>query len=301
MGKALFALLCLMSFAAQSAPQCKSLFTAPKVGIKDYSLNRDAYTQLSELIGPEVTPELYKTLKAVSVLRFTDRNVEKLLKKDLDYITAWLKKPSLHIEGYFLTEKSEQQFIEKLKGYQAKILENKYSPETLALLRIYLESEKSSEKNQAHLFLKKYKLSLPEYIAVLEYTLMGFKTISHKQRNKETDSAHVNYLIQNIDRALEKLPDFEGQVYRGVNLRPDEVAQIAKGAIYTAPTYMSTSKTQPFPKAYRMVIKTKTGKDISGLAAIKNEDEVLIRKGTQFKIDDIFTNSFATFIYMTEL
>lgn len=311
MGKTALLALLLMTFTVQAAPVCQDLFKGPptktnpaktsKVGIKDYSFNREAFNDLSDLIGPELTPDLYKALKAISVVRFIDSQTNKLLKKDLDFINIWLKKPKTYIDGFFTEPKSKQKFVETLNQYQVKLQEKKYNQESIALLRIYLEAQRSYEVNGIEAVRKQYQITLPESIALLEYSLSGYKTINSMQRKNSSDAAHVNYLIQLIDNVINKLPDYKGQVVRGLNLRPEVAAGLIKGGIYTAPNYMSTSKTTPFPNDYRMVIQTKSGKDISGLVAIKSENEVLIRKGTQFRIDDIFTNSFATFIYMTEL
>lgn len=110
------------------------------------------------------------------------------------------------------------------------------------------------------------------------------------------DLQRLNPMIQNINRGLDQMPRFEGPVYRGTSLTPEQVAHYVPGEIVTESAFTSTSAQagKAFGGNTRFVIQSSTGRDISSLSVYSStEAEVLFRPGTRFrvisKLDDAVT------------
>jgi hypothetical protein len=103
--------------------------------------------------------------------------------------------------------------------------------------------------------------------------------------------------IKNMDNSLNSLPDYKGEVYRGINDPKGAVLSEIKnnvGGVIEWQGYSSTtrdkSKTEDFGKDVFFSIKSKTGKDIEKYSNIKSEQEVLMPRGSKFKIISIEGN-----------
>lgn len=107
-------------------------------------------------------------------------------------------------------------------------------------------------------------------------------------------------IVRNLDAALDKLPDYEGTVYRSISTEFMDVDQfwaehqVNKPVRYNA--YTSTSKEiYDSSMEIQMVLHVKHGKDISSYNT--NEKEVLVPRGLWFYLTQIDGNT----IYMEEL
>ena len=120
-------------------------------------------------------------------------------------------------------------------------------------------------------------------------------------------------LVKNIDADLDALPNFEGTVYRNIELDrgdTDAVIEFLKlhkpGRTVTYDAYTSTSKAKDGyvvegDLVVNMTIKGKSGKDISHLYGLPEEQEVLFGRGAQFTVDDIKYDGKAFTLTMTEV
>jgi hypothetical protein len=125
--------------------------------------------------------------------------------------------------------------------------------------------------------------------------------------------------LDRIDNALQKLPDYKGTVDRMVDSRrmpPEVLAKYQKGAKVTEDAFTSSSApgagnwgakgASPFDGDVEFLIKSKTGKDVSGFAdreAIQQmEKEVLFNRGTTFDVTDRYIDpaTHRTIIEMSE-
>lgn len=135
------------------------------------------------------------------------------------------------------------------------------------------------------------RLTEDDHIAINSYTGMGFKDINQVLRNPLVDPDPAKQArIDALNQALSKLPNYEGQVTRHVNLPEDVLAKYQPGETVTEAAFTSTTKNPAganslWPEAsnVEMQIISKTGKDISSLSKSPEEMEVLFASGTQFQ------------------
>ncbi len=145
---------------------------------------------------------------------------------------------------------------------------------------------------------KASKLTGAELVAVRLYTLdenptSTFAEPPYMSLNRELRSGGVKTpkfqaLEKQLTSGLSKLPDYDGPVYRGVNLMKSVSEQYQPGNVVTTLPFESSSASpdQKFDGAFHEVIMSKHGKDIGFLSKIPSEQEVLFPPSTQFKVLD---------------
>ena len=160
---------------------------------------------------------------------------------------------------------------------------------------------------------RKIKLSADEKASINYYTGDGFRDI-----NKNLNSGNfsrVEGLTNHIDKGLNKLPDYKGNVTRTVTFNSKkELDVFLKSHKVNSPVrydqYLSTSNTGTYggdiagPDRVKISINSKTGKDISGFSRNKTEGEVLFGRGSQFKVNEVKVGAGKygeTFITMEEI
>lgn len=124
------------------------------------------------------------------------------------------------------------------------------------------------------------------------------------QKQQETPETFVEHLrekehleedtvanVRMITSALNKLPDFNGTVYRGsrtgTRFSPEQLEKMYKvGKTIEEKGFTSTSyeKDSKFDGDVQYEIKSRTGKNIENFSNYPSEKEVLFRPGTQFKV-----------------
>ncbi|MFQ6397073.1 hypothetical protein ACLMAJ_26875 [Nocardia sp. KC 131] len=149
------------------------------------------------------------------------------------------------------------------------------------------------------------KLSTEEVTAITDYTGSGHQFANVPLRSGKITAEQQRY-IDNLNAGLDKLPNFEGQVTRVVQLTPEQLARYEKGFEVTEPAFTSAS---PLAKAgggvregnVEMQIFSQTGKDITQLSAPGNP-EILFKSGTPFDVVNRYTdwNTGRTVIQMIE-
>ena len=160
---------------------------------------------------------------------------------------------------------------------------------------------------------RKIKLSADEKASINYYTGDGFRDI-----NKNLNSGNfsrVEGLTNHIDKGLNKLPGYKGNVTRTVTFNSKkELDVFLKSHKVNSPVrydqYLSTSNTGTYggdiagPDRVKISINSKTGKDISGFSRNKTEGEVLFGRGSQFKVNEVKVGAGKygeTFITMEEI
>jgi len=125
----------------------------------------------------------------------------------------------------------------------------------------------------------------------------GYK-INDKLRNNLPLDADETAMVKNLDSALEKLPSYEGVVYRSLCIEDadDFMRWYAVGDAHRFMEYLS-SGTKIYDERFRIqyIINSKNGKDIRQFN--EAESEILFRRNTWFWIDKIYGYT----IYMTEM
>lgn len=110
---------------------------------------------------------------------------------------------------------------------------------------------------------------------------------------------------------MNKIPNFGKVVQRQVIL--PKTIEFIEGDVFTDKAFMSSSKDMSYEfidfryhnskinNGYRIIIKSKSGKDISKISTIKEEQEVLFNTDIKLRIDKIIDKKVYKVIYCTEL
>ena len=139
-------------------------------------------------------------------------------------------------------------------------------------------------------------LSHSDIAHIKAYTGAGYRKSNSQLRNGSIDE-HTFRHTRNLERALEKLPPHRGTVGRKTELTAEQFALYKPGMIVQERAFTSTSKsTTTWSGSTRYMITSKTGRDVSSLSMHKDEDEVLFKPNTAFKITRIEGKT----IYMEE-
>ena len=145
----------------------------------------------------------------------------------------------------------------------------------------------------------------PELAAVRGYTTADYSMLNSALRTQ--DAAELTRLKPYLDSAvagMEKLPNYEGTVYRGTSLSPDILAKYVPGQTVVEDAFTSTSKTlqASFDGNTKFVIQSLQGKDVSLLSKYPGEQEILFRPGSPFKVLSNSTDaSGQTTIFLKEI
>lgn len=113
--------------------------------------------------------------------------------------------------------------------------------------------------------------------------------------------------IKVMNGGMEKLPTYQGEVYRGADLPPEAINKYKKaletGKPITENYYLSTSRLEEkaFDKNTSYIIQSKTGKMVEDISYFQSEREVLFREGTKFKILKVDFENGKNLIYMEEI
>lgn len=140
----------------------------------------------------------------------------------------------------------------------------------------------------------KMALSQKEEGAIIRYTSPDSIVLNDKLRREGYSAltASEKEWIMNLDNALEKLPNYEGNVCRSVHFEypfqvNDFVQRFQMDENVSFPEYISTSKTQVHnPEGQvQIYINSKTGKDLGRHNA--QEGEVLYQRDTSFVVRNV--------------
>jgi hypothetical protein len=133
--------------------------------------------------------------------------------------------------------------------------------------------------------------SWDDRLALADYTGSGYEDLNSALRSDALDaSQHAR--VAALNNALEKLPAYDGPVVRGSNLPADVLARYQPGEVITEKAFLSTT-TDPavahspaFAGNVEFRILSSTGRDISSVSLIPEEQEILFRAGTKFYVVD---------------
>ncbi len=172
----------------------------------------------------------------------------------------------------------------------------------------YLELDKAKDFGEfQEKYLKALKdsgmmdLSEAEQDAISRYISSESYTLNEKLRSGETLTWQEQEWVKNLDSALDKLPSYQGTVYRSVSEMGIEdvdafVNAIPVGETISSPAYTS-SGTEVYDASFpiQYVIQSKNGKDLR--LYNPEEAEILFGRNTYFRITKIEGHT----IYMEEI
>lgn len=147
----------------------------------------------------------------------------------------------------------------------------------------------------------KEKLAITQYKSSESYKLNEKLYNNSKLSNKEKE------LVNNIDNALKKMPDYEGDLTRDLfffdNEALNEFVESHKvGNIKKYKSYISTTKSDSYNDMANVRIyinNSKKGKDISSIGL--DEQEVLYQRNSEFVVKDKGKNNVFNWIVLEEI
>ncbi len=138
---------------------------------------------------------------------------------------------------------------------------------------------------------KKAGLNEQEANLVINYTDRLYAVLN-KEIYTDNASEMTNFVTSKLNTTLDKLPSYNGSVFRGLNPKnaSEFVENLEKDGKFKFETFTSTSKdmnvAQDFLKGDQKIIfniESKTGKSIESFSQVPEEQEVLFKSGTQFE------------------
>ena len=161
--------------------------------------------------------------------------------------------------------------------------------------RLKNELEEFNEKNIGTSFIN---LSIHEKVLIYYYTLEGYQSINEELRESKNSQYETH-----LNNVLTKLPNFEGLVYRGLRLSNAQLKRYIDCFISNTPIeelgFCSCSESILVARLFgnaTFSILSKSGKSVQELSfygsnSSQNEQEVLFRSKTKFKILDVDNNN----------
>ena len=134
-------------------------------------------------------------------------------------------------------------------------------------------------------------LNAEEEAAVLSYVSGDSYTLNAKLRDGIPLNAHEEVLAASLDRALEKLPVYKGQVIRSLDFDDLELRKFAAshrtGNTVLYPAFTSSSVKSGYHEhpSVLMIIHSQTGRDIQ--AYNHDEAEILFPRNSRFLVDSV--------------
>jgi hypothetical protein len=134
-------------------------------------------------------------------------------------------------------------------------------------------------------------LTSEDLSALNNYTGLGHDDLNDALRNETVDPSQ-QARVDALNRALDKLPPYEGPVVRGTDLPPDVLAQYQPGAAVTEPAFFSSSTNPAVPQSTAFAgnvefrVLSRTGRDISSFSMFPTEQEVLFPTAVTFYVLD---------------
>lgn len=151
----------------------------------------------------------------------------------------------------------------------------------------------------------KIELSDDEQYAINRYISSESYKINEILRDELKLTKQQEKVVESLDKALEKMPNFEGNVNRSLIVNKDElnkflqIHKIGNKVLYKA--YISTTAKNRYNDLsnVELHIKSKKGKDLRNYN--KEEQEILFERNSEFKIIQLKEINKAYHVYMEEL
>ena len=149
---------------------------------------------------------------------------------------------------------------------------------------------------------KYISMTVEEKGAISEYSSSTAYTLNEKLRNNLKLNKYEEILVENIDKGLNKLPDYNKVTYRqiGFDFQGEEeynsfINKHKRNKYINYGQYISSSKHYNDYEVdnnlkVEITIEGKTGKDIRGLVGVKEENEVLFERNVWFEIVKVDNN-----------
>ncbi len=237
-----------------------------------------------------------------------------VLKSEADY-AEYKRQEAQDADSDMKTTYSE--FLEKIHAnglldphyfYRPENTAEQNAVQAPAFANAILAWTESFEQNKMIETKAKCFMNKKEIFALLYYTGDGYRALNRAIRNNDdillvnpaaarTRSAELEkfaILGKHLNRALEKIKNYQGFVKRGMALNKDPekaarlLANYEKGNIVTLAAYTSTTIATPFPGELQFLLKVSKNcyyvADYSMYESSLSEEEVLCKPYTKFKV-----------------
>lgn len=146
------------------------------------------------------------------------------------------------------------------------------------------------------------KAQHPELAKIPDEDLMGLRLyteeargIGYREQNlalrgRTGDLNRLTPAVETAASALDRMPSYQGTVYRGTTLSADALSKYQPGQVLTERSFLSTTQDVNVASHWReantsfVINSTHNGKAIAAVSQFQKEAEVLFTPGTQFKI-----------------
>lgn len=218
--------------------------------------------------------------------------------KELEELEQEINSANDSESGYYQEELNcINQNIHKYQRLEAGSLDEENIEKYSHLKRKY-ENKKSLLTDSSLTYDERYAIN--KYIGPDSYVL------NDNLRNGISLSDSDKKIINNLDSALNKMNNYEGNVTRSLSLSSDDVDYFMKdykvGNIIEYPAYTSTTIGETYnPEArVQFFIKSKHGKNI--IKYNESEQEILFKRNSKFKVKDIkYIDDFYIHIKLEEI
>lgn len=137
-------------------------------------------------------------------------------------------------------------------------------------------------------------LEAREVSAIKFYTGSGYSCLNQYLWGKDRNEKQA--VVETLNSALNKLPEYQGFVARGTDLPASIRATHELGATVTYEAFTSTSSISGWQGTDRFLIYSLTGRPIMSLSSLPHENEVLFKSGTKFRIISVKGNSYRHYV-----
>lgn len=158
----------------------------------------------------------------------------------------------------------------------------------------YIEKVRDNDRVKGEM--SKYGINEIEAVTLMAYTDALYSYININILNGY-DNQTANEVSEVIESALSKLPDYKGVVYRGMHIQKDEpfydsILSLSEGDEVQFPNFSSSSTNERRGRYFSrgvgrsvfLEIESKSGKFIDNLSYFGNENEVLFKRNSKFKV-----------------
>ena len=157
------------------------------------------------------------------------------------------------------------------------------------------------------------KLDEKEVDALEEYTSDSFLALNSKIRKGEALSNNQKRIVQDLDSALDKIPDYKGKAFRKITFfdnpegKKEFLERIKQGKETSFKQYLSSSRDKTHVALASkndivFEIKSKTGSSVEKYSKNPAEQEVVFKRNSKFKVVDGGKTKFgATRIILEEI
>lgn len=243
----------------------------------------------------------------VSEPKYTDKELKEFKEatvewngKKIPYYEATQKQRQL--ENAIRKQKRTVQTLEKAN------IDNKIQKGKLAQLQKKYKDfckETGLEKDYQRIKVANNKLTKDEHYAINKYISSDFYTINEKLRKEQTLSKEEIKLTLDLDKALNKLPNYKGLVTRSLNFSKEELKiflnkhQLNEVVTYNSYTSTTCGERYNEKSQVELYIYSQNGKNMIKYNQL--EQEILYKRDSKFKVKEIDIKNNTYHILLEEL